>query len=145
MLVEDLSFYFSHRLLHVPWLYPRIHKIHHEHKVSFSLASMHTHPLEYVFGNIIPVILGPGILGARMHRASVFGWYFMRAWESLDGHCGYSFSWSPFRILPCQPEGDYHYFHHESNVGNYSTFFTWWDTVFGTNSSFYKAKKIPQT
>ena len=138
MVVEDMVFFCSHRTLHHPILYPSVHKIHHEHKVTFSLAALHAHPLEYIMGNVLPVMVGPALLGPRMHLASMFGWYFLRSWESMDGHCGYSFSWSPFRLLPCQPEGNYHFFHHEENVGNYGSFFTWWDTIFGTNSAFYK-------
>jgi sterol desaturase/sphingolipid hydroxylase (fatty acid hydroxylase superfamily) len=30
MMVEDCMFYFTHRTLHHPWLYPYVHKIHHE-------------------------------------------------------------------------------------------------------------------
>lgn len=144
MMFEDLTFYVSHRLLHHPRLYPSIHKIHHENKVTYSLAAMHAHPLEYVFGNIVPSMTGPFLLAHRMHRASMFGWYLIRGLESLDGHCGYAFPWSPFRLLPCAPEGDYHYFHHEQNVGNYASFFTWWDTILGTNTVFYKQTKTKQ-
>ena len=101
MMIEDATFYISHRTLHLPWLYPSVHKIHHEHKVTFSLAALHAHPLEYILGNVVPVMVGPAILGPRMHLASAFGWYFMRQFESIEGHSGYSFSWSPFRLLPC--------------------------------------------
>jgi len=36
---EDLTFSFSHRLLHTPFLYKHIHKIHHKHKVTIGIAS----------------------------------------------------------------------------------------------------------
>ena len=142
MLIEDITFYFSHRLLHHPKIYPSIHKIHHENKVNFCLAAFHTHPIEYIFGNILPMVMGPAFLWHRIHRASVFGWYFVRIVETLECHSGYSFPFSPFRLLPFQLEADYHFFHHNSNVGNYATFFTWWDTVFGTNTEFYKTQKV---
>jgi sterol desaturase/sphingolipid hydroxylase (fatty acid hydroxylase superfamily) len=100
MMFEDLTFYFNHRILHQSWIYPSIHKIHHEHKSTFSLASLHAHPIEYLFGNVLPTTVGPLILGHRIHRAAVIGWLFVRAFESLDGHCGYNFPWSPFRLLP---------------------------------------------
>jgi sterol desaturase/sphingolipid hydroxylase (fatty acid hydroxylase superfamily) len=119
-------------------IYPKIHKIHHENQFVYSLAAISSHPLEFVFGNVIPMMVGPTILAHRMHRSSVFGWFMVRAAETIDAHCGFDFSWSPFRLLPFQLEGDYHYFHHSSNVGNYATFFTWWDTILGTNSAFYK-------
>ena len=100
MLIEDISFYFNHRLLHHPKIYPSIHKIHHENKVNWCLAAIHTHPLEYCFGNIVPMILGPALLWHRIHRASIFGWYFVRICETLECHSGYSFPFSPFRLLP---------------------------------------------
>ena len=31
MMIEDMTFYFSHRFLHLPGIYSIIHKIHHEH------------------------------------------------------------------------------------------------------------------
>lgn len=99
-LVEDACFYCSHRLLHHPALYPHIHKIHHENKVVYCLAAIHSHPIEYVFGNILPLMMGPGLLWHRMHRAAVFGWYLIRGVETIDAHCGYSFPWCPFRLLP---------------------------------------------
>jgi sterol desaturase/sphingolipid hydroxylase (fatty acid hydroxylase superfamily) len=38
---------------------------------------------------------------------------------------------------------EYHNFHHSHNVGGFGSFFTLWDTVFGTNKDFFefKAKK----
>lgn len=85
--------------------------------------------------------MGPAILGRRIHMATAFGWSVARSFETIDAHSGYSFPWSPFRLLPFQLDTRYHYFHHESNVGNYSTFFSWWDTIFGTNQAFYKSKE----
>ena len=138
MIFEDLTFYFGHRFLHQPWNYQNLHKIHHENQVTFCLSAMHAHPIEYLFFNIVPTMIGPLLLAHRQHWASIFGWYMLRSLESLDGHCGYAFPWSPFRLLPFNPEGDYHYYHHVVNMGNYGTFFTWCDTVFGTNSDFYR-------
>ena len=33
----------------------------------------------------------------------------------------------------------YHDYHHSTNVGNYSGFFSFWDTICGTNQHYYKA------
>jgi len=44
---EDFAFYWSHRLLHHPKLYPYIHKVHHESKSTTSLSAVATHPVEY--------------------------------------------------------------------------------------------------
>ena len=69
--------------------------------MTYCLAAIHTHPLEYIVGNILPMMIGPALLNVRMHRAAMFGWYAVRGLESIDAHSGYSFSWSPFRLLPC--------------------------------------------
>ena len=81
-MVEDLSFYCTHRLLHHPKLYPSIHKIHHENKVVYCLAALHTHPVEFIVGNMLPLNLGPDLLFHRMHRASYFAWYLIRSLET---------------------------------------------------------------
>jgi sterol desaturase/sphingolipid hydroxylase (fatty acid hydroxylase superfamily) len=86
---------------------------------------------------MIPTAIGPAILGPKMHLIAVFAWYTVRVGESLDGHCGYDFSFSPYRLIPMSGGSSYHDFHHSQNEGNYSSFFSIWDTVFGTNKSFY--------
>jgi sterol desaturase/sphingolipid hydroxylase (fatty acid hydroxylase superfamily) len=53
-LMEDLCFYCSHSTLHRPVFYSWIHKYHHEHKVPTVLASIHAHPIEFYFGNVVP-------------------------------------------------------------------------------------------
>ena len=86
----------------------------------------------------MPVAIGPLILGPKMHFVTAFTWYMLRIVESIDGHSGYEFSWSPFRILPFGSDYGYHAYHHSHNLGNYSSFFTVWDTVLGSNSDYYK-------
>jgi len=74
------------------------------------------------------MFIGCKILGHRMHLATVAVWLCLRVFETIDGHCGYEFSWSPFRLLPFSGSSEYHNYHHSHNVGNYSSFFSYWDT-----------------
>lgn len=53
MICEDFGFFWSHYILHSPFLYKHIHKIHHEYESPFSLAAEYSHPIEYVFGNLV--------------------------------------------------------------------------------------------
>lgn len=99
-MTEDLAFFLSHKLLHTPALYEKIHKIHHENNIVFCLAAIHAHWIEYLLGNLVPLIVGPAILGQRIHRLSISGWFFVRVCKTIDAHSGYSFPWSPFKILP---------------------------------------------
>jgi methylsterol monooxygenase/4-alpha-methyl-delta7-sterol-4alpha-methyl oxidase len=103
-----------------------------------SIAAEFSHPLEFIFANLIPTAIGPALLGANMHLVTVFAWYAVRVGETLDGHCGYDFSFSPYRLIPFSGSAEYHDFHHSNNVGNYSSFFSLWDTIFGTNKAYYE-------
>ena len=128
----------SHRLLHTKWLYQRIHKVHHTHINTVFYATACAHPIEILFGNIIPSAVGPLILGNKMHFTACLGWFIARNFESIDGHCGYEFSWSPFRWLPFATPYGYHAYHHSHNVGNYSSMFLTWDTILGSNVAYNK-------
>jgi sterol desaturase/sphingolipid hydroxylase (fatty acid hydroxylase superfamily) len=122
-------------------MYKRVHKLHHKYINTVSIAVEYTHPVEYLLGNIIPAFIPAKILGGKIHFYTFFVWILYRLGESVDGHCGYAFSWSPFRLVPFSNDGDYHDFHHSHNVGNYSSFFSIWDGFFGTNREFYKYKQ----
>jgi len=140
MLVEDFCFYWSHRLLHHRKLYNIIHKVHHEYYNSVSIASLYAHPLEYLFSNLLPTSMGFMLLGNRVHLATFYIWLTIRIVETIDGHCGYEFSWSPFRLLPLSGSSEYHNFHHSHNSGTYGSFFTFWDTICGTNKDYFALK-----
>lgn len=77
-----------------------------------------------------------------MHLYTLGFWYIIRTFETIDGHCGYEFSWSPYRLLPFSGSSEYHHYHHSHNIGNYSSFFYYWDTLCGTNKEFFKFKAI---
>ena len=138
MLVEDFVFHMSHRFLHWRHIYPYIHKLHHEHKVTIAIAVNYAHPLEFIFGNLLPAAVGTIILGKHMHITTVWAWYVFRTLESIEGHSGYDFTWSIFRMLPFGSDYGYHIYHHYHNLGNFSSFFTLWDTVLGSNKAYYE-------
>lgn len=141
--MEDFGFHLIHRLLHTKYLYPYIHKMHHQYKVTVSISSEYSHPVEYILTSILTSSIAIILMGSRVHASSNFVWNFLRTLEAADGHSGYDFPWSPFRILPFGNSVSYHDFHHHNNVGNYSSLFHIWDTVFGTNKVYnaYLKKK----
>ena len=47
LLMREAMFYYSHRLLHVPYLYRRIHKKHHRFTAPIALAAQYAHPIEH--------------------------------------------------------------------------------------------------
>ncbi len=138
MMCEDFGFHILHRFLHWKVIYPYFHKLHHTYTSTVSVAGEYIHPVDFFFSVLIPGSLGGMILGKHMHYCTFLLWSGMRTFESVDGHSGYEFSWSPYRLVPLSASATYHDFHHSHNVGNYSSFFSFWDTIFGTNAAFYK-------
>jgi len=138
MICEDFTFYWGHRALHSKTIYPRIHKIHHEYYNPIALCSEYAHPVEFLLVNMLPNAVGSKILGAKVHLATYILWLIIRVCETLDGHSGYEFSWSPFRLLPLSGSAQYHNYHHTNNDGNYGSFFMLWDTIMGTNRNYFK-------
>jgi sterol desaturase/sphingolipid hydroxylase (fatty acid hydroxylase superfamily) len=139
MMIEDTMFYWVHRALHHPLLYGRCHKIHHEYKTTIGIASEYAHPIEYVIADAIPFTTGPLLLG--LHYYVFWMWMVLRVGETVDGHCGYDFPWSPYRLLPFSGSADVHDFHHSHNMGNFATFFTYWDDIMGTSAEYHKYLK----
>lgn len=137
MLCEDFAFYWAHRFLHSDKLYAKIHKMHHEYKQTISITTEYAHPIEYLAGNILPTNLGALLLGKRMHFITYLTNLTMMTHESIDGHCGYDFSWSPHRLLPLSIGAEFHIFHHLKFKGNYSSLFTIWDRIGNTVNKAY--------
>jgi sterol desaturase/sphingolipid hydroxylase (fatty acid hydroxylase superfamily) len=137
MLMEDITFYWSHRFLHADWIYPYIHKKHHAYKTTIGVAAEYSHPIEYCIGSLLASNVGPMILSNKVHIVSYLLWIVFRVSESIDGHSGYEFSWSPFRVFPLSGSSDYHAFHHKYYKGNYGSIFSFWDRLFCTVSKQY--------
>lgn len=134
LIVEDGMFYASHSLLHTPFLYARVHKLHHDYSSVIGIASEHAHPIEFVLGNLLPVIAGP--LLVRAHAATTCIFLALRLAVSVEEHSGLALPWSPMRCTPWAALAEGHDFHHAKTVGVFASEFGWWDAAFGTNVAF---------
>lgn len=138
--VNDTLFYWAHRIFHYPFLYKYVHSKHHRFQTSIGIAAEFAHPIESIFANSIPTVLGPMLYGP--HYITFLIWLAIRIFETLDAHSGYRIPFSPFEgWLPFGGGADRHDFHHSHNQGNFGSFFIFWDWICGTDKPYNEWKK----
>ena len=69
IIIREILFYSSHRLGHIPVIYKRIHKMHHEFSAPIAPSAAYAHPVEHLVGNIIPIIAGNSSLFETENRS----------------------------------------------------------------------------
>jgi len=114
--------------------------MHHEFTYSVSYNASYAHPVEHNFVLFPAFIVGPMLLGSKMHIWTLHHWGYIALFDSADIHCGYEFPWSLTGALPFGGGALYHDYHHSANVGNYASYFTLWDSFFNDNKSYFTNK-----
>ena len=127
---NEVGFYFTHRLVHSPMLYAKIHKQHHTYSGTIGFAAEYAHPIEQIFSNQLPTIGGILFFGA--HPLVFYVWLFTRLQQTYEGHSGYCFydTWLYKLGLTNADNAAYHDFHHSGNRGNFGALYLDW--AFGT-------------
>lgn len=130
LIFEEIGFYYSHRIFHHPRVYRYIHKIHHEWTAPISVVALYCHPVEHLFANIMPLLIGPVVMGC--HIATFMLWINIAQTSAIIAHCGYH--------LPFLPSPEAHDFHHLKFTNNFGTLGIL-DRLHGTDSLFRKTKQ----
>jgi len=127
-MIEEVGFYYSHRLLHYGAFYKRIHKIHHEWTAPIGFISIYCHPLEHFLSNLFPPMLG--IVAVRAHIFTAWIWFALILISTTINHSGYHFP------LLASPElHDYHHLKFNQNYGVLGIL----DWLHGTDAQFRAA------
>jgi sterol desaturase/sphingolipid hydroxylase (fatty acid hydroxylase superfamily) len=132
LVVHDTYFYWTHRAMHHPRLFPIFHKVHHLSTNPSPWAAMAFHPLEAVveFGIIAIVpFLYP------IHPLAIALFLLIMMIYNVYGHLGYELYPRGFAasILGKWINTSVnHNQHHQYFTGNYGLYFLWWDRWMGT-------------
>ncbi|MGV3624174.1 MAG: sterol desaturase family protein, partial [Archangium sp.] len=129
LLVHDTFFYWSHRLLHHPALFARVHSVHHRSHTPSPFSALAFHPAEAVLQGIwaIPLFFLP------IPTAVWLAFALAAITINVVGHCGVEvvprrirerWSWLNFTTT--------HDLHHQRVRGNYGLYLSLWDRVMGT-------------
>lgn len=108
--IIEVLFYASHRLLHVPALFPWVHKMHHAFTAPFAIAAVYAHPLEHLVSNILSISAGPLVMGS--HPISGCLWGLVCILSTTAAHGGFAFDAHVSR-----PQHDVHHQQFDKNYG----------------------------
>jgi len=147
LLLHDAWFYWTHRLMHRPRWFRKMHAVHHDSRPPTAWAAMSFHPSEALSGAlVIPLLLFAvpihvamlGVVLAIMTLMGVtnhMGWEMFPAWI-VRGKAG--------RWLIT---ASHHELHHHKYRCNYGLYFRHWDRLCGTDrglGSFAAAGALPR-
>ncbi len=133
---HDTWFYWSHRLMHRPWWFARVHAVHHASRPPTAWAAMAFHPWESLSGAwlfpalvfVVPIHWGALLIVLTI--ASFFG---------VTNHMGWEIFPRPFvggapgRVLIT---ASHHHLHHRHYNCNYGLYFRAWDRLCGTDRGY---------
>jgi Delta7-sterol 5-desaturase len=131
-LLHDAYFYAIHRLMHHPFLFKKIHLIHHQSTNPSPWTAYAFHPLEALLeAGIIPLVA----FSFPVHILNFSLFMLFQILYNIYGHLGYElFS----RKLPDSMVGKWintsvaHNQHHKYFKGNYGLYTLFWDRILGT-------------
>lgn len=106
LLIFEIIFYYSHRLLHMDPFYKYIHKIHHRWNYPLAISTFYTHPIEHALINVLPVVLGAYFAGLPF--------YWTRRWHIFAVANGALVSHGGFRLSKMH---DQHHVYTNVNYG----------------------------
>ncbi len=132
ILFHDAYFYWTHRLMHHPKIFTRVHKVHHLSINPSPWAALAFHPLEAIVEAGVIVLM---VFLFPLHAWTVFAFILFMFFYNVYGHLGYELypAWfmrtTPGKWLNTSLA---HNQHHHRFEGNYGLYFLWWDRWMGT-------------
>lgn len=118
-----------------PWLYRKVHQLHHQHHLPFALAAQDASGAE-LLSLLLLALISAQLVGCHPLSEAVF--HLVNTWLAVEDHCGYDLPWALHRLLPFMGGAPYHQAHHGLHNCNYAPYFTHWDHLFGT----YQASRV---
>lgn len=132
LVLHDTYFYWIHRFMHLPRVFPFIHKIHHLSVTPTPFAYFSFQPAEMAlqFG-IFPIL----IFFLPMHPFTLIAFFSYNVAINIIGHGGFEIipaRWSKLPLLRLSNNVSHHDLHHTRFHYNFGLYFNFWDRLMGT-------------
>ncbi len=140
IVLHDAWFYWTHRAIHHPTLFRRVHRTHHKshHPTPWTAYSF---DVSEAFINALYLPVALLLIPASPLAIFIFLSHMM--FRNAIGHCGYEIfpSWRSGRpVFGWLTTVTHHDLHHAQAGWNFGLYFTWWDRVMGTEHPLYDEK-----
>jgi len=129
---HDMYFYWTHRLLHLPGWYQRVHSVHHLSSNPSPFTSLAFHPIESVIQALVLPLM---VIIIPSHPFAIFVFLVYMVYKNVRGHAGYEFSTVEQRKRKWNLVHSYsihHNLHRRRGRDNYGLYFTVWDRLMKT-------------
>ncbi|MBC7922169.1 MAG: sterol desaturase family protein [Ferruginibacter sp.] len=140
ILIHDTYFYWTHRFMHLTWVFPHVHRVHHRSHNPTPWAAFSFHPSEALIeASVFPVIA----FLLPIHPLALF---IVATWMitmNVLGHLGYELypaGMLQHSVAKWLNTSTHHNMHHQHVGGNYGLYFNFWDKLVGTNFENYEKK-----
>ncbi len=133
LFAHDTWFYWSHRLMHQPWWFKRVHAVHHASRPPTAWAAMAFHPWEALSGAwLFPAL----VFLVPIHWAALLAVLLVASFFGVTNHMGWEIfprTWVAGRFGRGMITASHHEIHHRQYLGNYGLYFRVWDRLCGTD------------
>jgi sterol desaturase/sphingolipid hydroxylase (fatty acid hydroxylase superfamily) len=140
IVLHDAWFYWTHRLIHRPRLFSKVHGFHHKSKYPTPFTA---YSFDVAEAGINAAFLPLMLLIFPVSQLAIFIFLAHMIVRNAIGHCGYE-------LFPARRDGrplfgfvttvTHHDLHHAQAGWNYGLYFTWWDRLMGTEHPLYAEK-----
>lgn len=133
LVLHDAYFYWSHRAMHIPALYPATHRTHHASLQPTAWAAFCFHPWEAIISAwFIPALA----FVIPMHMGAFLALLIIMTFNSVANHTGWEIWPRSFLDGPIGRHlitARHHNLHHTKFSRNYGLYFRFWDQLMGTD------------
>lgn len=140
IVLHDAWFYWTHRLMHHPRLFRRLHRRHHK---SHNPSPFTAYSFDIGEAAIHGIFVTLALIFIPVSQAAIVLFLTFMIARNVVGHCGYE-------LFPARRDGrplidwmttvSHHDLHHAQAGWNYGLYFTWWDRLMKTEHPLYHEK-----